>query len=89
MHLWPGYCPTHMKILPEDILRLKKEHPGAVAMVHPECRPDAKAAADEVLSTGGMMRYARESMPGNSLSARKQALCIASGKKIPKSISFR
>ena len=28
MHLWPGFCPTHMKILPEDILRLKKEHPG-------------------------------------------------------------
>jgi quinolinate synthase len=61
MHLWPGFCPTHMKILPEDILRLKKEHPGAVAMVHPECRPDAKAAADEVLSTGGMIRYVRES----------------------------
>jgi quinolinate synthase len=61
MHLWPGFCPTHMKILPEDILRLKKEHPDAVAMVHPECRPDAKAAADEVLSTGGMIRYVRES----------------------------
>ena len=61
MHLWPGFCPTHMKILPEDILRLKKEHLGAVAMVHPECRPDAKSAADEVLSTGGMIRYVRES----------------------------
>jgi quinolinate synthase len=33
-------------------------------MVHPECRPDAKAAADEVLSTGGMIRYVRES-PAN------------------------
>ncbi len=61
MYLWPGFCPTHMKILPEDILRLKKEHPGAVALVHPECRPDAKAAVDEVLSTGGMIRYVRES----------------------------
>jgi quinolinate synthase len=61
MHLWPGYCPTHMKILPEDILMLKKKHPGAKTLVHPECRPDAKAVADEVLSTGGMMRYVRES----------------------------
>ena len=61
MYLWPGYCPTHMKILPEDILSLKKKYPSYVAMVHPECRPDAKAAADEVLSTGGMMRYARQS----------------------------
>jgi len=50
-----------MKILPEDILSLKKKYPSYVAMVHPECRPDAKAAADEVLSTGGMMRYARQS----------------------------
>jgi quinolinate synthase len=61
MHLWHGFCPTHMKILPEDILRLKKEYQGAVALVHPECRAEAKAVADEVLSTGGMMRYARES----------------------------
>src|SRR5208283_4404666 len=61
MHLWPGYCPTHMKILPEDILNLKKKHPGTLALVHPECRPDAKAVADEVLSTGGMIRYGRES----------------------------
>jgi quinolinate synthase len=61
MHLWPGYCPTHMKILPEDILSLKKKYPGYIAMVHPECRHEAKAAADEVLSTGQMMRYVRES----------------------------
>ncbi|HXY74068.1 MAG TPA: quinolinate synthase NadA [Dehalococcoidales bacterium] len=60
MHLWPGFCPTHMRVLAEDILRLKKQYPGAVVVVHPECRPEAKAAADEVLSTGGMMRFARE-----------------------------
>jgi quinolinate synthase len=61
MHLWPGYCPTHMKILPEDIIREKKLHPGAVALVHPECRSETKAVADEIMSTGGMIRYARES----------------------------
>ena len=61
MHLWPGFCPTHMKILPEDILDKKKKYPKAVVLVHPECRPETKAVADEVLSTGGMMRYARES----------------------------
>jgi quinolinate synthase len=61
MHLWPGYCPTHMKIIGKKILEEKKKHPGAMALVHPECRPDAKAAADEVLSTGGMIRYVGES----------------------------
>jgi len=61
MHLWPGFCPTHMRILAEDILREKQLHPGAIALVHPECRPETKAVADEVMSTGGMIRYARES----------------------------
>jgi len=60
MHYWPGFCPTHMRILGEDILREKQKHPGAVALVHPECRPDAKAAADEVLSTGGMICFVKE-----------------------------
>jgi len=60
MHLWPGYCPTHMKILPEHITELRKEHPQARVVVHPECRPDVIALADKALSTGGMLRYARE-----------------------------
>jgi len=59
MTLWPGYCPTHMKILPEDIRRKKAEYPQAKAVVHPECRPEVIALADEVLSTGGIIRYAR------------------------------
>ena len=58
--LWPGYCPTHMKILPEDIENLKKLHPGAKAVVHPECRPDVIAAADLATSTSGMLRFARQ-----------------------------
>jgi quinolinate synthase len=56
--LWPGYCPTHVKILPEDIMLAKKEHPKAKVVVHPECRPDVIALADEALSTSGMIRYA-------------------------------
>jgi quinolinate synthase len=58
MTLWPGYCPTHVRILPDDIIRLKKEYPRAKVVVHPECRPDVIALADEVLSTSGMCRYA-------------------------------
>jgi len=61
MHLWPGFCPTHMKILAEDIVREKQLHPDALALVHPECRTETKAVADEVMSTGGMIRFARES----------------------------
>ncbi len=59
--LWPGYCPTHARIQPESILRLKAEYPQAKVLVHPECRPEVIALADAVLSTGGIIRYARES----------------------------
>jgi quinolinate synthase len=60
MFFWPGFCPTHARILPEHIVELKKDYPQAKVVVHPECRPEVIALADEVLSTGGMCRYARQ-----------------------------
>lgn len=60
IHFWPGYCPTHAKILAEDIQKRKAEHPQAKVVVHPECRPEVIALADAVLSTGGMIRFARQ-----------------------------
>ncbi len=60
MILWPGFCVTHTRILPQDILKQKAEHPQAKVIVHPECRREVAALADEVLSTGGIMRFARE-----------------------------
>jgi len=56
---WPGFCPTHARILPEHIQALREKYPNAKVMVHPECRPEVAALADEVLSTGGMIRYAK------------------------------
>ena len=59
MVLWPGFCPTHVRIKPERIKELKKEYPQAKVVVHPECTPEVIALADEVLSTSGMCRYAQ------------------------------
>ncbi len=58
MTLWPGYCPTHVRIQAADVHRMRAIHPRAEVMVHPECRPDVVALADLVLSTGGMIRHA-------------------------------
>ena len=57
---WHGFCPTHVKILPEDLKREKKFHPQAKVMVHPECLPAVVALADVVLSTSQMAKYAKE-----------------------------
>ncbi|NWF77920.1 MAG: quinolinate synthase NadA [Chloroflexi bacterium] len=59
MILWPGFCPTHVRIRPERIKELKREYPQAKVVVHPECTPEVIALADEVFSTSGMCRYAR------------------------------
>ncbi len=57
---WNGYCPTHVKILPEDVKREKKFHPFAKVMAHPECLPQVVALADAVLSTSQMVKFASE-----------------------------
>jgi len=57
---WNGFCPTHIKILPQDIQREKKFHPKAKVMVHPECLPPVVAMADAVLSTSRMAKFAKE-----------------------------
>ena len=59
MILWPGFCPTHVRIKPERINELKGEYPQARVVVHPECTPEVIALADEALGTGGMCRYAQ------------------------------
>jgi len=61
MILWNGYCPTHVRIMDTDIECARKEHPGAVVMVHPECTEAVRRLADQVLSTGQMCRFAQSS----------------------------
>jgi quinolinate synthase len=59
MILWPGFCPTHVRITPERIGELRQEYAQAKVVVHPECTPQVIGLADEVTSTSGMCRYAR------------------------------
>jgi quinolinate synthase len=54
---WEGYCPTHARILPENIMQAKILHPRAKVLVHPECRPQLTELADVVASTEKMCAY--------------------------------
>lgn len=58
---WDGFCYVHNRMSKEEVLKAKKEHPEAPLIVHPECPSAVVDLADEVLSTGGMVRRARES----------------------------
>jgi quinolinate synthase len=57
---WDGYCYVHQQITPEEIGRIRAADPELEILVHPECRPDVAKLADAVLSTSGMVRYAKE-----------------------------
>ena len=55
--LWPGFCPTHHRILVEDIARQRAAHPGAVVAAHPECPSEILEKADFIGSTSAIIRW--------------------------------
>jgi quinolinate synthase len=57
---WEGFCYVHASFTAADIVRARKEHPGAFVVVHPESPLEAIDAADAAASTSGMVRLARE-----------------------------
>ncbi len=61
MVLWPGYCLTHARITQDDVAGARKKHPDAMVIAHPECSKEVRDCADELLSTGGMLKFAAES----------------------------
>lgn len=61
MKLWNGCCLVHEEFSVEKIEALKRLHPEAVVLVHPECKPEVVALADYAGSTAGILKYcARE-----------------------------
>jgi len=58
---WDGWCYVHRRIGFEEVKRSKEMHRDALLVVHPECDPEVIDIADEVKSTGGMVKLARES----------------------------
>ena len=77
MHVWDGECHVHAGIRPRDIGEMRAAHPGADFLIHPECGCSTSvmeyvAAGDvdpegvHMLSTGGMLDYARNAKPGST-----------------------
>ncbi|MCB5270859.1 MAG: quinolinate synthase NadA [Candidatus Cloacimonetes bacterium] len=57
---WDGYCPIHQwGFTTEDVANMRAKYPEHKLLAHPECDPEIVDQADEVMSTGGMMNYAK------------------------------
>ncbi|MDD5839963.1 MAG: quinolinate synthase NadA [Bacteroidales bacterium] len=61
MVLWNGACHVHELFSPVKIAELKKQHPQAKVLVHPECPAPVRILADKIGSTAVLLKYATES----------------------------
>jgi quinolinate synthase len=60
MRLWQGNCYIHIEFTHASISKIKREHPGAPLVAHPECTRAVRMLADEVCSTEKMISYCRD-----------------------------
>jgi quinolinate synthase len=82
-HFWNGYCPTHERLKEENVLRLKREHPDALFVCHPECNPKVTALADHVCSTTGMYAYCTRSSATKFIIGTEAGILYRLGKENP------
>lgn len=61
IRLIKGGCPVHAAVTEEEALTAKKQHPGALLLVHPECVPAVAKHADYIGSTSGIVSFAKKS----------------------------
>ena len=94
IHVWWGECHVHAAVKPIAIASARHEHPGADFMVHPECgcttpamylasEGDQSMEHAHILSTGGMMRHARESEASEFVVATETGILHALKKQNP------
>jgi quinolinate synthase len=85
MRVWDGECHVHAGIKPDDIGAVRAAHPGADFLIHPECgcstsvmeyvaAGDVDAEGVHMLSTGGMLGYAREHQSGTAIVATETGM---------------
>jgi quinolinate synthase len=85
MHVWDGECHVHAGIRPSDIASVRAEHPGADFLIHPECgcstsvmeyvaAGDVSGEGVHMLSTGGMLGYARSHSGGTAIVATETGM---------------
>src|SRR5713101_4490845 len=62
--LWKGYCSVHQRFTPQQVERVRRQHPGIRVIAHPECRFEVAQAADQIGSTEGIIKAIEASPAG-------------------------
>ncbi len=83
--IYPGECHVHARVRPEDVLNKMKDSPEADFLIHPECgcvsncmhfvaNGDIPADKTHILSTGGMLKHAKQSEKSNFIVATETGI---------------
>jgi quinolinate synthase len=78
-----GYCYVHKRFSADDIRQARLAHPEAEVIVHPECNPEVIDVADHILSTSGMLRFAKESPAKKFIVATEEGLLERMSREMP------
>jgi len=81
--LWEGFCPTHIRVSREEVLKMKELHPEAEILAHPECNPDVLSVSDAVCSTAGMFKYVKTSKSRSFIIATEKGMLYGLKKANP------
>jgi len=93
--IYPGECHVHARVRPEDVLNKMKDSPEADFLIHPECgcvsncmhyvaNGDIPADKTHILSTGGMLKYAKQSKKSDFIVATETGIIHQLKKQNPK-----
>jgi len=80
---WNGCCYVHERITEKEVRLAKEKFPDALLLVHPECNPSVIELADEVLSTSGMLNFAKKSDKKRFLIGTEEGLIYRLKKENP------
>lgn len=83
-----GFCPTHHRILAQDVLKTKQEHPTALVVAHPECTQEVLSLADAIESTSGMLRYVKASSATEFIMCTERGLLHGLKKQNPDKVFY-
>lgn len=83
MLLWNGACHVHERFSLQRILDMKKEHPGAKILVHPECKRPLQLIADKVGSTAALLDFASKDEAEEYIVVTESGILFEMRKKCP------
>ena len=86
MVLWKGACHVHDRFSLEKIIEMKKQHPGAKILVHPECKRPLQLIADKVGSTAALLKFAQTDDAKEYIVVTESGILFEMQKKCPEKI---